>query len=332
MSILRKVQPGQRMQIPAAAYNAFVDAANYTKAASLSNRGQDGGNLGAGAVLVRNATGADLGRFSIVGIDGPVISPTDNLIEFQNRIVLSGVGPYPGQFAVLLEPLKAGAIGRACVSGECVCRVNATDSGHQFAEATTDPTRLESAASGSAAILYKEGGTGEKWTVVRLGNSPGSAAPRVHRFAPGYMIGGPQPSWYEAMTPAGNGVSGAAGPLPVPSPLSLTTDFLCEESGTLVGIRALAYGDYVTAGSITFSIYYCDATQSRTARPTAFNVLVASAAVLASPGAGGVQAVSVPLDTPVPDGSGLVVVAEQSADLAWMGNGMPGLAAWLHLI
>jgi len=174
MAIIQKVQPGQRMQIPAAAYNAFVDAANSTKAAMLRG-GQDAGNLGAGAVLVRNATGGDLGRFSIVGIDGPVISPADNLTEFQNRIVLSGVGPYSGQFAVLLEPLKAGAIGRACVSGECVCKVNVTDAGHQFAEATTDPTRLESAASGSAAILYKEGGTGEKWAVVRVGNAVSGA-------------------------------------------------------------------------------------------------------------------------------------------------------------
>ena len=94
MAVIRKVQPGEPLKIPAAAYNAFVDAANSTKAAMLRN-GQDAGNLGAGTVLVRNATGADLGRFSIVGIDGPVISPTDNLTEFQNRIVLSGVEPYP---------------------------------------------------------------------------------------------------------------------------------------------------------------------------------------------------------------------------------------------
>jgi len=178
MAIIQKVQPGQRMQIPAAAYNAFVDAANSTKSALLRG-GQDVSNLGAGAVLVKNATGADLGRFSIVGIDGPVISPADNLTEFQNRIVLSGVGPYPGQFAVLLEPLKAGAIGRACVSGECICKVNVTDAGHHFAEATTDPTRIESAASGSAAILYKEGGTGEKWAVVRLGNAVAASGTRL---------------------------------------------------------------------------------------------------------------------------------------------------------
>jgi hypothetical protein len=110
-----------------------------------------------GIVLVRN----DLDppqpaeRFWVLGIDEPVITPTDNETEFQNRVVLSGVVPwistYRSRFVVLLEPLAAGAIGMGVVSGVCPVKVYVNNENHQFADVQNDARGyLWSGASGAA--------------------------------------------------------------------------------------------------------------------------------------------------------------------------------------
>ncbi|RJQ82501.1 MAG: hypothetical protein C4519_07805, partial [Desulfobacteraceae bacterium] len=61
-------------------------------------------------VIVKNASGADRARFEILGINTPVITPTDNLDQFLNRPALSGVVPtaanHWGKFVVLAEPIR----------------------------------------------------------------------------------------------------------------------------------------------------------------------------------------------------------------------------------
>ena len=42
-------------------------------------------------IMVKNNTGADRDRFDVLGISGPIISPADNLVEFQNRVAMVGV-------------------------------------------------------------------------------------------------------------------------------------------------------------------------------------------------------------------------------------------------
>ena len=52
----------------------------------------------------------------MLGIDSPVISPTDNETEFKNTVALSCVAPtssHAGKFVVLLEPLADGRMGKA---------------------------------------------------------------------------------------------------------------------------------------------------------------------------------------------------------------------------
>ena len=48
----------------------------------------------ADVVLVRNDSGADVGRFGILGIGGPIITPEDNLDEFKRMVAVSGVTPH----------------------------------------------------------------------------------------------------------------------------------------------------------------------------------------------------------------------------------------------
>jgi len=184
-SALRKVQPGDPpslklrrtgpLKIPAATFNTFVDSARDY----LQRRQSQGGRAtpsarDSGIVLVRNDSGSDVGRFAVLGIDSPVITPTDNADEFKNRVALAGVTPteasHWGAFVVTLEPIAAGEIGRACAAGVCPAKVYVTDTTHAFADVSDGQAGyLASAETGAAQILWRETGTGEVWAIVRLG-------------------------------------------------------------------------------------------------------------------------------------------------------------------
>jgi len=175
--IFKKVRTGDPLVIPAGAYNAFIDAAedcrhrqrNYLQEARAAVR-QDG------VVLVKNNSGADRQRFEVLGIDGPLYSPTDNPDAFKNTVVLKGIIPteaaHQGRFVVLLEPVAAGALGRAKISGVCPAQIYIVSEGHACADVENNqPARLRSCNAGAAAILWKESGTGVKWAIVRWGTA-----------------------------------------------------------------------------------------------------------------------------------------------------------------
>jgi hypothetical protein len=174
--MLKKVQSGDKLRIPAAAYNAFVDTAMDMR------RRQQGQEQGAtpeqrqtGIILIRNDSGEDRARFDVLGVQSTVVSPTDNLDAFKSKVVLAGVKPteadHKGRFVVLLEPISTGKIGRAVAAGVSVVRLNVTDTDHKFADVSdNDAGQLKSTDSGAAAILWKESGNGVKWAaVVRIG-------------------------------------------------------------------------------------------------------------------------------------------------------------------
>ena len=180
--IFRKVLPGDKLRIPAAAYNASVDAARSQQGRE-HDRSADpkpADRRDSGIVLVKNASGADRQRFDVLSISGVVFSPSANLEAFQNRPVFIGVTPAaaaPGKFVVLLAPAKANAIAHAAVASLTVVRVNVTDASHGFADVKdNDATQLQSSASGTARILWREGGTGSQWALVRLGDAAGGAS------------------------------------------------------------------------------------------------------------------------------------------------------------
>ncbi len=176
---LKKVQAGQNLRIPAAAYNAFVDAA-----ADLKRRET---NIGArtssppeqnGIVLMKNMSGEHRARFEVLGINGPVHTPADNEAAFLDKPALIGVAPTrPGGFAILLEPIHSEAMGLAMVSGLTVARIMVLDTRHAFAGADPVWPMLTSDPLGSARVLWKEDGisldeTDLKWAVVMLGQDP----------------------------------------------------------------------------------------------------------------------------------------------------------------
>jgi len=183
---LKKVQSGDPLEIPARTFNTFVDAAQDFLARQRGTGQQiTRAYRDPDIVLVKNSSGADRSQLHILGIDSPVIDPGENADEFKNKPAVAGVTPssslHFGRFVVLLEPLAAGEIGRACVSGLVPAKVNVRDDGHEYADVRGgDCSKLDSTDRGGAYILWRESGTGEKWALVKL--SIPAAEPEVGPF------------------------------------------------------------------------------------------------------------------------------------------------------
>lgn len=187
----RKVQRGQRLSVSARVYNHAVD---------LFRQGEDGGAAAGGLrtaqtgiVLVKNGIGANLGRFSVLGIDGPLFMPDVDGDDFQRAAAFSGVTPaeeHEGKFVVLAEPLDVDQIGRAYVAGCFPAMVNVIAEADEFADVNPGvTTSLKSTSSGAAKIIWKESGTGEKLAIVLVGGggggggeSIGSEQEQVHKM------------------------------------------------------------------------------------------------------------------------------------------------------
>ncbi|MDY7011158.1 MAG: hypothetical protein SVV80_10465 [Planctomycetota bacterium] len=136
---LKKVKSGDPLVIPAQTFNTFIDAArDFKQRQRESAQTAQQTFRSSGIVLVKNASGYDQNRFAVLGIDSPVITPTDNEDEFKNRLALRGVVPdqaeHVGRFVILAEPLADGEIGRAFTHGLCPAKVNVIDVNHRFTE------------------------------------------------------------------------------------------------------------------------------------------------------------------------------------------------------
>lgn len=169
---IKKVMAGQPFSFPAPAYNAFADAANANTAVKRTRERKQNRRY-SGIVFVKNNTGAGLDKYSIVGLDGSIISHDDNDQEFLNRITLSGVTPtsnYAGKFAVLLQAVPDGAQCAAMVSGTVQVQINIINVNHKFADigAETETENLESMPTGSSRILSDIAATGVQWCIVAL--------------------------------------------------------------------------------------------------------------------------------------------------------------------
>jgi hypothetical protein len=124
---------------------------------------------------VKNASGADQNRYAVLGVSGPIYTPTDNLDSFKNKLAFIGALPttasYTGKFVVLLEPAVNGAIVRAVIAGVVPVQVDFGDASHTFADVkNSSSASLKSGPSGSAQVLWKQSGTGVIWALVRLSN------------------------------------------------------------------------------------------------------------------------------------------------------------------
>lgn len=179
----RRVRPGGPIRIPAAAQNVWNDMAKAALLHRHDVRALPGGAVFPYDTLVRNDTGGDLPRFSIVALGAPITKPVDRIEGFTNRQAVIGTTPVAasrGRFAILQEPIREDAVGLALAVGMSIARVELPSPNNVDADwadvkpAATDV--LLASGAGAARILWVEpfadreaGFESLPWCIVRLG-------------------------------------------------------------------------------------------------------------------------------------------------------------------
>ena len=169
----RKVQPGDPLKIPAEAWNALVDLSQQQKNQRHDQLSEsEGTSRQTTLAKIRNQTGVDLDRFSIVALGTPIITPAENLREFKRQVSFQGLVPSAGtgtRFGVLLEPLKNNLIGTAAIAGCVLTRVLVGSVAYTCAETVASQNGyLRSVPHGPASVLWIESSGAVRWAVIRF--------------------------------------------------------------------------------------------------------------------------------------------------------------------
>lgn len=176
MPRLERKVPGQPIRLSAGDWNAMLDLVRNDQARRLgaggAGRGLSNTVSPTAVVLVSNATGSDVGQGYCLAITSTLLDPAGAPLDWLARPVLEGDEPVAttDPCVVLLEPIADGAIGRAAIAGLVIAQVDVTDTAHEYATPTAaDATKLTSAASGPARLLWTEtGSTGTQACVLSL--------------------------------------------------------------------------------------------------------------------------------------------------------------------
>ena len=162
------VRSGEPLQIPAATYNAMLDAAQAHRNRHI-NHAPHGNGFGSLFVHVVNKTGTFLKKFDVVGLDGS--AETRNVNEFRNRIIFRGVVPakqHKGKFAVLQEDAMPNMVVRACVYGVTQAKIKANDQQLtccDIEEGVTDHL----VSGGNTEVLWSDETATIRWGLIRIG-------------------------------------------------------------------------------------------------------------------------------------------------------------------
>jgi hypothetical protein len=163
------VRSGEPLQIPAATYNAMLDAAQAHRNRRI-NHASHGNGFGSLFVSIVNKSGSFLKKFDVVGLDGA--AETRNLNEFRNRIIFRGVVPqkrHKGKFAVLQEDASPNMVVRACVYGVTQAKIrtesNDTVTYCDIQEGVTDHL----ISGGGTEVLWSDETASYRWGLIRIG-------------------------------------------------------------------------------------------------------------------------------------------------------------------
>ncbi len=171
---LKKVKAGENLRIPAEAYNAFIDAARMTRGQQVLGADPQALVRQSTIAKVRNGTGYPLQRFSVLGLNTPIVSPVDNLSEFKRQLTFEGALPsmptHEHRFGVLLEPAAPDAIVLAVVAGVVPVQLIVTGNAYSAAEPISGATvALRSVPHGPARVVWMEAsGSALRWALVAI--------------------------------------------------------------------------------------------------------------------------------------------------------------------
>lgn len=174
--------PGDAVtQISRTAYNGFLEMLKWWRTSSKSGTGPLSNivDWDQSVFLCQNDSGADVDEYGVVGIAGPLITPTVNEREFLSKTPLSGSAPAVGKWAVFLGATPSGYIGKVCVSGVVPVRVYVTAYTDKFCDVVSPETvgsetcYLGSGPSGAQILWWEASAAGDSdtivWAIVRLG-------------------------------------------------------------------------------------------------------------------------------------------------------------------
>lgn len=178
----RLVRTGEKLRIPAAAYNAFVELAQVARGNLASTDLSPPVVAAHYDVLASNGLEDDLPVYSVLAALTPVTLPAQRLAGFLDRHAMAVTVPVAadrGRLVILQEQVRAGTVGRAIATGLAVVKVellDPTDQDDDFAD--VNPGRTDcmlGAAQGQARILWTEAVEDREdpdvaWCVVRLGD------------------------------------------------------------------------------------------------------------------------------------------------------------------
>ncbi len=185
-----RVSAGDPLRITAETWNALMGLGQQLRAGDAGTHpaGNNGGQLPPGVAWMFNDSGEDRNEFEILGIDEVLVKPENGLAEFlYSTPTFVGKTPswsednpdnwthHVGRWAVLLEPIACGKIGKVRWHGVVPVTLEVITEFDQRAEILDgdgDATKLRSGALGSARILWKESGTGDKRALVSFGDGP----------------------------------------------------------------------------------------------------------------------------------------------------------------
>lgn len=173
----KHVTSGDPFEPSADVWNGFLDT---TKAFKRQRFGQ--GAVGpqltsptSVAVRLLNDTGNDVAEGAVLGIGGPLWTPTQAPDSFADEVMIRGVTPaeeHIGAYVITTGPIPANSdiLGRGVLVGAIWTQVLINAASHTFADVRPGETHLQSSFGGSARILYKESGTGLRNAIVLLGH------------------------------------------------------------------------------------------------------------------------------------------------------------------
>jgi hypothetical protein len=180
---------GQYANLTADELNAMLDVAAAFARGALRPQRSGAGTAAddfftpASVVSIENTTGSTLPSLAVLTSSGAAVDPdTDDASELasRRRPVLSASAPVTDTDPVLItfDSIPNGGIGRACIAGATVARVDVTDITHRYARPVVGSIfQLESAESGPVRLLTPPAETGVVRTYVLLtGATPTPAA------------------------------------------------------------------------------------------------------------------------------------------------------------
>lgn len=180
----QKATRGKRISIGFQSFNELVDAIHDYRSRAASKVGvaapeaQVASGTQPRVTRIVNETGQHLNQYAVVGITNVNALPAADDGSFLERVVFRGIAPvagtHAGRFAVLLQSAPVGAVVPALIAGVAMVKIDdgGVSSGSRAEIVNGQTGYLQLSAHGSAAVLWREEGAGQKWGIVRLGTAP----------------------------------------------------------------------------------------------------------------------------------------------------------------